>query len=118
MGTGIEVSQVGGASVSPNNNGVFEAHYETGLEKLWGPGFSKLKQMVAEGYIEDHHLQKMSDPNKMNTKMVYNKYRHTHGLDFTLDQMLDSWYNNVLFNQTPKQAQNLLTRVLGESSVL
>ena len=95
-----------------------DADYEAGLKKRWRGGLTRLRQLVKDAYIEDHHLQRMADPNQMNVRQVYNKSRSTQPpIDFTLEEMLKSWYNTDLFKLTPEKAQSVLIEVLQSSAV-
>ena len=96
---------------------VADADYEVGLRRLWGGGLTRLRQLVRAGHIEDNHLQRLASPSQMDVKMVYNKYHLTHPANFTLEEMLASWYNNKLFKLTTEKAKSVLIEVLQNSAV-
>ena len=93
------------------------ADYEAGLRTRWGGGLTRLRQLVKEAYIEDHHLHRMAGPSQMNVMQAYNNSRSTKPVHFTLEGMLKSWYNRDLFKLTPEEAQSALIEVLQASDV-
>ena len=91
--------------------------YLTGLKKLWGGGLTRLREATTEGAIEDHHLQHMALPSKMNVLVTYRACALRYGVEVTLDRMLEKWFNDKLYDMTPQQAQSLLIEVLKDSKV-
>ena len=59
----------------------------------------------------------MALPSKMNVMVVYNRDHHTAGIEFTMEHMLERWYNDKLFNIKPDKAQTLLIEILEGSKV-
>ena len=88
--------------------------YDTGLAKLWGVNILRaLRRNVAKGQITLEEIRMMS--NKMGLMKTFNEFSSKIEVEFLFDRLLEQLYKEDLFQKSPKEAKQLLVRVLSET---
>ena len=82
-------------------------------EKLGSPVLATLFKLVAQGSLKRDELEKMSFAEHMNVVTTYNQCQDDKkGVKLTLENMLDSWFENKLCLISPEESQSELLKIL------
>ena len=92
----------------------FITDYETGLRRLWGDTtLSTIRKFTKQGKIQDFNLRAMAI--KMGVLTVYNQHIFKLGVLETFERMLETWYEEKIFQLEQNEAQEALVSVMEAS---
>ena len=92
----------------------YSLRYQEGLEeKLGSPVLARLFKLVAQGSLKRDELEKMSFTEHMDVVTTYDQCQNDKkGVKLTLENMLDSWFENKLCLISPEESQSELLKIL------
>ena len=92
----------------------YSLRYQEGLEKKLGsPVLATLFKLVAQGSLKRDELKKMSFTEHMDVVTTYDQCQNDKkGVKLTLENMLDSWFENKLCLISPEESQSELLKIL------
>jgi len=92
----------------------YSLRYQVKLEeKLGSPVLATLFKLVAQGSLKRDELEKMSFTEHMDVVTTYDQCENDKkGVKLTLENMLDSWFENKLCLISPEESQSELLKIL------
>ena len=92
----------------------YSLRYQVELEeKLGSPVLATLFKLVAQGSLKRDALEKMSFTEHMDVVTTYDQCQNDKkGVKLTLENMLDSWFENKLCLISPEESQSELLKIL------
>ena len=92
----------------------YSLRYQVELEeKLGSPVLATLFKFVAQGSLKRDELEKMSFTEHMDVVTTYDQCENDKkGVKLTLENMLDSWFENKLCLISPEESQSELLKIL------
>ena len=92
----------------------YSLRYQEGLEeKLGSPVLATLFKLVAQGSLKRDELEKMSFTEHMDVVTTYDQCENDKkGVKLTLENMLDSWFENKLCLISPEESKSELLKIL------